>query len=76
LLHEDDLPVVEAKRHEIAVVREVDEPLARAGLLLACQVRQQVVSVDMHLERLVGRLVALLQLLDDVGLARRCQERR
>ena len=37
LLHEDDLPVVEPQRDQVAVVVEVDEALARA--LLASPVR-------------------------------------
>ena len=76
LLHEHHLPVVEAQRDQIAVVVEVDEALARALLVLAGQVRQQIVAVDVDLERLARRLVALLELLDDVGLARHRQECR
>ena len=49
---------------QVAVVAEVDEPLARALVDLARQVRQQVVAVDVHLEGLAGGLVALLQLVD------------
>ena len=70
LLHEHHLPVVVAQRDEIAVVVEVDEALARALLLLAGEVGQQVVAVDVHLERLAGRLVALL------AASRRCPARR
>ena len=57
LLHEDDLPVVEAEREHVAVVGEVDEALARALVDLAGQVRQQVEAVDVHLEgRVADRL--------------------
>jgi len=52
------------------------EALARAPLPLRGQEGQQVVAVDVHLERLVAGLVSLLQLLDDVRLACRRQERR
>ena len=44
LLHEDELPVVVAHAQHVAVVAEVEEELARALLLLAGQVRQQVDS--------------------------------
>ena len=70
LLHEDHLPVVEAQRDQVAVVVEVDEALARALLLLAGQVRQQVVAVDVHLERLAAGLVPFL------AASRRCRARR
>ncbi len=75
LLHEDELPVVEPQRDEIAVVREVDEALARADVLLPGEVREQVEAVDVHLEGLAGRFVALLQLVDDVRLAGGREER-
>ena len=75
LLHEDELPVVEPQRDEIAVVREVDEALARADVLLSDQVQEQVEAVDVHLEGLAGGLVADLRLLDDVRLAGRREER-
>ena len=76
LLHEHDLPVVEAEREHVAVVGEVDEPLPRALVHLAGEVGQQVVAVDVDLEGLVADRVARLQLLDDVGLARGGEERR
>jgi hypothetical protein len=52
LLHEDDLPVVEAKRKHVSVVGEVHEPLARAFVRLACDIGKEVVAVDVDL---VGR---------------------
>ena len=60
---------------EVAVVREVDEPLARARLLLTSEVREQIEAVDVHLE-LLARLPSwpFLKFLDDVGLARGRQE--
>ena len=69
LLHEDDLPVVVSQSPDVAVVGEVDEALARALFLLAGQIGKQVVTVDVDLEGLVADLVALLQLLHDIGLA-------
>ena len=76
LLHEDDLPVVEPQREHVAVVGEVDEPLPRALVDLAGQVRQQVVAVDVDLEGRVADSCARLQLLDDVRLAGGGEERR
>src|SRR5256885_13512714 len=46
LLHEDDLPVVESNRCQVAVVGEVEVALARALLLLPRQVRHQIVAVQ------------------------------
>jgi hypothetical protein len=40
LLLEDHLPVPEAQRHQVAVVVEVEEFLARAAVLLAGEVRE------------------------------------
>ena len=60
----------------VAIVGEVDEALAWAVVHLAGQVRQQVVAVDVHLEGLVAGLVALLELVDDVGVAGGGEERR
>src|SRR5919201_3645394 len=70
-----DFPVVESQSQQVAVVREVDEPLAWALVNFACQVRQQVVPVDVHSERLVASCVASLQLLDNVRVTR-CGEER
>ena len=60
----------------VAVVGEVDEPLARALVDLAGQVGQQVEAVDVDLVGHVADLVAGLQLLDDVGIAGGGEERR
>ena len=76
LLGEDDLEPPHAHRHAVAVVAPVDEALARRLLLLAGEERHQVEAVEMHLERLVADLVALLHLLDQVGLAVRRREGR
>src|SRR5258708_4176420 len=50
LLHEDNFPVVKAKAQQIAIVAEVEEALSRALLLLACQERHKIKSLDMALE--------------------------
>ena len=67
LLHEHDLPVVEAQAEHVAVVAEVEEEVARALLGLAGQVGQQVEAVDVVLVGAADGLIALLQLVDDVG---------
>src|SRR6478735_7169664 len=60
----------------VAVVREVEEAPARTVLRGARQVRQEVEAVEVHLERLAGRLVPLQQLLLDAVVARRGDQRR
>ena len=65
-----------AHRQQVAVVAPVEEALAGVLLHLALQEGQQVVAVDVDLEGLVAGLVALLELLDDVGLAGGSQQRR
>ena len=65
-----------ADAQDVAVVGEVDHPAPWALLDLAGQVRQQVVAVDMDLVGHVPDLVALLELLDDVGFAGGGKERR
>jgi hypothetical protein len=74
--HEDDLPVVESHRQHVAVVAEVDVEIPRARLGLARQVWQQVETVDVVLVGAADRLMALLQLVDDVGIAGHREERR
>ena len=79
LLDEHGFPVLEPHRDEFAVVGEVEEAAPRAVFDLTRQVRQQVeaVDVDLVLGLSVGTgLVALLQLLDDVGFAGGGQECR
>jgi hypothetical protein len=76
LLHEDDLPVVEAQGKHVAVVGEVDEALTRALLLHASQVGEQVEAVDADLVGGLADRVTGLQLFDDVRLARGCEEGR
>ena len=75
LLHEDELPVVVAHRHHVAVVGEVQEPRPRVLLGLTGQVRRQVVTVDVHLVGLAVGLVAGLELVDHVGFAGGVHER-
>ena len=76
LLAEHHLPVLVAHRHELGVVVDVEELLARGLLLLAGEHRQLVVAVEVHLERLAHRVVAREQLVLDVRLAGRGQQRR
>ena len=76
LLHQHALPVLHTDGHDVAVVADVEEGIPRAFVHLAFQVRQHVVTVDMHLERLLAGLVALEQLLLDVGHARGGEEGR
>jgi hypothetical protein len=69
LLHEHDFPVVESQRDQVAVIVEVDETWTRTLLLLAGQIRRQIVTVDMHPKHLVARLVAFFQFRHDVGFS-------
>ena len=75
LFGEHDLVLLEAQRHQVAVVAPVDEAFAGA-FLLARQEWQQVEAIDMDLERRVADLVALLQFRDDVRLAGGRRKRR
>ena len=70
------LPLTVAQRREVAVVGPVEELLARRLLLLALEVRQQVVAVEVDLVVAAHGRVAREQLLLDVGLAGRGQQRR
>ena len=63
-------------RHDAAVIADVEEVGSGTLLHLAGQIGQNVDAVDMHLERLVPGLVALQELLVDVRIARRRQQRR
>src|SRR5262252_9406786 len=75
LLHEHDLPVVEAHAENIAVVAEVHEKLARALLLFAGEVGKEVQTINVVLKCLPIRLVtSFLQLSDDIRLACHSQE--
>ncbi len=71
-----DLPVVVAHAEDVAVVADIHEQLARALLFLARQVGQQVEAIDVVLVGAADGLVALLALLDDVGLAGHREEGR
>ena len=70
------LPLTVAQRREVAVVGPVEELPARRLLLLALEVRQQVVAVEVDLVVAAHGRVAREQLLLDVGLADRGQQRR
>src|SRR5690349_23248086 len=74
LFGEHHLPVLEPERDQITVVGEVEETTPRTVLDLAGQVRQQVEPVDVNLVLNVSDLVALLQLLADVGVARSSEQ--
>src|SRR5689334_19295673 len=76
LLEEVHLPLIDAQRHQVAVVAPVHDAPAGVRFHLARPERQHVVAVDADLECLIARLVTLLELLDDVGLAGRRDERR
>src|SRR6516164_513916 len=75
LLHEVDLPVAVAERHEVTFVTPIEDSRARILLHLTRQEWNEVVSVEMDLEGLGASLVAFLNFLDDIRLARRCQQR-
>src|SRR4029079_13576431 len=66
LLDEGGLPVANPQRKQIAVVAPVEEGFAGILLDLSLQERQQVVAVDVDLERSGAGLVAPFQLLDGV----------
>ena len=68
LFSEDDLVLLNAQRHQIAVVTPVDEAVTRT-LLLARKKWLQIETVDMDLERRATETVARFQLRDDVCLA-------
>src|SRR5262249_50480127 len=57
LLLEDSLPVLVAKRHEVAVVTPVEHLLSGRLLDLALEQWQEVVAVEVRLERRAARLV-------------------
>jgi hypothetical protein len=66
LLHKYDLPVLVSQGDKVPVIFKVEEILARAFWLLP--LRQLVETVEMHLERLPGSIVALEQL--HIGVTR------
>src|SRR5580704_11532449 len=74
LLHEMDLPVAVAERHQVTFVTPVEDSRARILLHLARQERNEVVPVEMDLEGLGTGMVAFLNFLDNIRLARRCQQ--
>src|SRR6516165_4398764 len=75
LLHEMDLPVAVAERHEVTFITPIEDSRARVLLHLTPQEWNEVVSVEMDLEGLGASLVAFLNFLDNIRLARRCQQR-
>jgi hypothetical protein len=57
LLHEMDLPVPHSQRQQVAVVAPVEESLARILFDLSFREWEQVVPVDVDLERRIAALV-------------------
>src|SRR5262245_46469526 len=76
LLAEHLLPILVADRHELAVVVEVEEFLARGLVLLAGQVGKLIVAVEMHLVGAPAGLPALQQALLHAGIAGRREQGR
>src|SRR5690242_14931023 len=76
LLHQDDFPVPHPEGEDVAVVANVEEELSGALVGLAAQVRQHIEAVEMDLEGLVSRLVAVPKLGCDIRLSRRGEESR
>src|SRR5215472_278078 len=68
LLQKMNLPLIDAQRHQVAVVAPVHEPPARIRFHFPFQERQQVVTVEVYLEGLLARLVSLLGFFHDVRL--------
>jgi hypothetical protein len=66
---EHHLPILVAQGHDVAIVVQVDELLARAALLLAHEVRKLVIAVEMDLEGLGSGLVALEKFVLDIRVA-------
>ena len=75
LFHEYSLPLLVAKAGKIAVVGPVEEFAALVGALAGEKVAL-VVAVEVDLEVLAGGIVAQQQLVLDVGLAGRRDQRR
>src|ERR1700722_8267710 len=72
-----DLPIAVSDGHQVAVVTPVSESRARTGLHLAFQMRKQVKAINVDLERLFPRCVALLELFHNVrfpGGREKCRE--
>ena len=67
---ETDFPFVRAHGIEFAAPAEVEDGLARAGLGLAFEEREEVVAVGMDLPRLPVRRIPGLKPLDNAGDAR------
>src|ERR1700683_1511742 len=69
VLHrEHELPVAMPNRHELAIVAEVKDGRPRALFRLTREIRNHVIAIEMHLERLVTHLVSAEKLLFDVGI--------
>src|SRR5580704_4017194 len=75
-LLKDNLPVREPHPDEIGIVVEIDEIGSCRRVLLACQIRQLVVAIEMNLEGLARGLIAGEKLFLDVGFAGGREQRR
>ena len=49
LLGEDEFPIVKAQSRQIAIVGEIEEFLARAFCLFACEIWEKIIAVEMDL---------------------------
>src|SRR5215468_3841183 len=76
LLVEHDFPIMYADGHKLAVVAPIKEARARRFFHVALEVWRQIDAIEMDLVGLVADFVALLHLLDEVGLAGRRREGR
>jgi hypothetical protein len=56
---EHELPILITQRDEIAVVVEIDELLARAALLLAGEIWELIITIEVDLEGSSADVVAL-----------------
>ena len=74
LFHEDRLPLVVAKSGEVAVVGPVEELAALVGALAGEKVAL-IVAVEVNLEVLPGGVITRQQLVLDVGLTGRRDQR-
>ena len=71
LLHEGDFPIADTDRHQVAVVAPVEEALRGDSSASPLKKGMRLSAVEMDLEGLAVELVALHQLRDQIGLARR-----
>jgi hypothetical protein len=70
---EVNLPVVPADGVELAALTEVEDLFAWTFVDFTAQVREEVVTVEVHLPLCVVGAVTVFELLLDFGLTSRCQ---